>query len=479
MKSLTCLENFGGLVGFKNRNSNSLLQLKLNGSGSGASVPSSPFLGSSLKRVSSRFNNKKLSSKNLKVVAEYDETKQTSKDRWGGLAYDTSDDQQDITRGKGMVDSLFQAPMGTGTHYAVLSSYEYISAGLRQYNFDNTVDGYYISPAFMDKLVVPLIFGIWGGKGQGKSFQCELVFAKMGIKCRKARWNHPMHSQQSDDFFGALRARVYDDEVRKWISGIGVENIGRRLVNSKEGPPKFEQPKMTLNKLLEYGSMLVQEQENVKQVQLSDKYLKEAALGDANDNAIKRGTFYGKAAQQVKVPVPEGCIDPSAENFDPTARSDDGSCIFQIEHVDFSLFANGTSSLDSNPNFQKINLSRGGDCKRKQRESAIGFIGKGDCLNPKRNDRRAKAYTAKSKLSKVGHLIRGLSNFQKVTTCDLQAQSAFVFMCHRLDTDKSWQIAVLLPWTALHLLPKEVVTKGSYKDAGWLGAEEVGAIRSL
>nr|P85086.1 RecName: Full=Ribulose bisphosphate carboxylase/oxygenase activase, chloroplastic; Short=RA; Short=RuBisCO activase [Arachis hypogaea] len=57
-----------------------------------------------------------------------------------GLAYDISDDQQDITRG--MVDSLFQAPMNDGTHYAVMSSYEYISQGLR----------------------VPLILGIWGGK---------------------------------------------------------------------------------------------------------------------------------------------------------------------------------------------------------------------------------------------------------------------------------------------------------------------------
>ena len=27
---------------------------------------------------------------------------------------------------------------------------------------------------------VPLILGIWGPKGQGKSFQCELVFKKMG-----------------------------------------------------------------------------------------------------------------------------------------------------------------------------------------------------------------------------------------------------------------------------------------------------------
>ena len=58
-----------------------------------------------------------------------------------------------------------------------------------------TTEGFYIAPAFLDKLVVhiaknfmtlpkikvPLILGIWGGKGQGKSFQCELAFAKMGI----------------------------------------------------------------------------------------------------------------------------------------------------------------------------------------------------------------------------------------------------------------------------------------------------------
>lgn len=38
----------------------------------------------------------------------------------------------------------------------------------------------------------------------------------------------------------------------------------------------------------------------------------------------------GQAAQQVHVPVPEGCTDRSAKNFDPTARSDDGSCEYQL-----------------------------------------------------------------------------------------------------------------------------------------------------
>lgn len=95
------------------------------------------------------------------------------------------------------------------------------------------------------------------------------------------------------DFFGAIRARVYDDEVRKWVGEVGVEAIGKNLVNSKEGPPSFEQPQMTLEKLLDYGNMLVNEQENVKRVQLADQYLSQAALGDANSDSIKSGNFYG------------------------------------------------------------------------------------------------------------------------------------------------------------------------------------------
>jgi hypothetical protein len=421
--------------------------------GAPASTPTS-FLGKKLKKqvtAAANYHGKTSNANRFKVMAkEEDEGKQTDQDRWRGLAYDISDDQQDIVRGKGIVDSLFQAPMGGGTHEAVLTTFEYLSQGLRTYNMDNTLDGLYIAPAFMDKLVVhlsknfmtlpnikvPLILGIWGGKGQGKSFQCELVFAKMGItpimmsagelesgnagepaklirqryreaadiikkgkmcalfindldagagrmggttqytvnnqmvnatlmniadsptnvqlpgmynkeenprvpiivtgndfstlyaplirdgRMEKFYWAPTREDRigvckgifrsdnvpdddvvkvvdtfpgQSIDFFGALRARVYDDEVRKWVANVGVENIGKRLVNSREGPPTFEKPEMTIDKLLEYGHMLVQEQENVKRVQLADKYLSEAALGEANDDAMKTGTFYSKS----------------------------------------------------------------------------------------------------------------------------------------------------------------------------------------
>lgn len=106
------------------------MQLKFNGSFAGASLPSWAYLSKSLKKI--KISDQRVSFGNFKVYVEYEEQKQTSKDRWGGLAFDTSDDQQDITRGKGMVDTLFQAHMNSGTHYAVLSSYDYLSVGHRQ-----------------------------------------------------------------------------------------------------------------------------------------------------------------------------------------------------------------------------------------------------------------------------------------------------------------------------------------------------------
>ncbi|BBN04368.1 hypothetical protein MPTK1_3g03990 [Marchantia polymorpha subsp. ruderalis] len=411
--------------------------------------PSSSFLGSSLRTAAPSLVQTK---GKASIVCEAEEEKPKKKvDRWAALGYDISDDQQDIARGKGMVDALFQGATGMGTQNAIMNSWDYVSQGQRTFTFDNMMNDYYIAPAFMDKILihicknfmdlpnikVPLILGVWGGKGQGKSFQAELVFAKLGIqpimmsagelesgnagepaKLIRQRYreaadiirkkgkmcclfindldagagrmggttqytvnnqmvnatlmniaDNPTNVQlpgvynkeeiprvpiivtgndfstlyaplirdgrmekfywaptrddrigvcvgifktdnvpkvdivklvdtfpgQSIDFFGALRARVYDDEVRNWIGNVGVENIGKKLVNSKEGPPTFEKPKMTIAKLLEYGNMLVAEQDNVKRVQLADKYMNEAALGDANADAIAQGNFFEDA----------------------------------------------------------------------------------------------------------------------------------------------------------------------------------------
>merc|ERR1712070_257619 len=349
--------------------------------------------------------------------------------RWKGMDEDISDDKQDIARGRDMVDSKFQGGYGMGgTHNAVMSSTDYISQG--QKNLDNlSVDGnnYYISPSFLDKtsvhvaknfmdlpkIKVPLILGVWGGKGQGKTFQSNLIFAKLGIspivmsagelesgnagepaklvrqryreasdivkkgklstlfindldagagrmggatqytvnnqmvnatlmniadnptnvqlpgvyqteeiprvpvvatgndfstlyaplirdgRMEKFYWNPTREDRigvalgifkednatrqdiemlvdqfpgQSIDFFGALRARVYDDVIRQWIDTTSIEGMGALLVNNRN-PVQFPTVSMNSQTLMQYGGMLVQEQDNIKRVQLADSYL--------------------------------------------------------------------------------------------------------------------------------------------------------------------------------------------------------------
>jgi len=362
------------------------------------------------------------------------------KGRWRGLDEDVSDDQQDITRGRNMVDSLYQGSQGMGgTHNAVLNSTEYLAHNKR--SFSNIEDGFYISPEFLDKMTIhvaknfmelpklkiPLILGIWGGKGQGKTFQTELGFKRLGIspivmsagelesgnagepaklvrqryreasdiikkgkmcslfindldagagrlndstqytvnnqmvnatlmniadsptnvqlpgmynteviprvpiictgndfstlyaplirdgRMEKFYWNPTRADRigvcmgifqpdniarndveklvdsfpgQSIDFFGALRARIYDDKVREFVVEHGVENLGKQLVNRREGKVQMDKPLITVSTLMSYGTALVQEQENVKRVQLADSYLKGSELAGLSGSSI-------------------------------------------------------------------------------------------------------------------------------------------------------------------------------------------------
>jgi hypothetical protein len=104
-----------------------------------------------------------------------------------------------ITHGQNsnMIDSLF-----TGDKLGHVS--DIADGSLRNYefrSFNNLVGDYYVAPKFLDAVAlhiaknflsefgcfdrmtrIPLILGIWGGKGQGKSFQTELVFKKLGVE---------------------------------------------------------------------------------------------------------------------------------------------------------------------------------------------------------------------------------------------------------------------------------------------------------
>ncbi|KAB8331548.1 AAA family ATPase [Scytonema tolypothrichoides VB-61278] len=77
---------------------------------------------------------------------------------------------------------------------------------------------------------------------------------------------------QSIDFFSALRARIYDEQIRNFIHEIGIERVSQRVVNSVEGPPQFRKPNFSLSHLIEIGNLMVGEQQQVESSQLVSQY---------------------------------------------------------------------------------------------------------------------------------------------------------------------------------------------------------------
>jgi hypothetical protein len=126
-----------GVVGLRGQMSNSLNGAQgVISSSSGRGVLNSTFLRGNQK-ASSSLGSSLLGLANVqhasRTVCEAKKAGDGDKkeDRWKGLGYDISDDQQDIQRGKGMVDALFQGATGVGTQTPIMSSYDYISTAQR------------------------------------------------------------------------------------------------------------------------------------------------------------------------------------------------------------------------------------------------------------------------------------------------------------------------------------------------------------
>jgi hypothetical protein len=77
---------------------------------------------------------------------------------------------------------------------------------------------------------------------------------------------------QAIDFFGALRSRLFDEQIHQLIQAVGVENISRRLVNSTDRPPEFVRPDFSLPHLMAVGKSLVHDQERLQALRLMDAY---------------------------------------------------------------------------------------------------------------------------------------------------------------------------------------------------------------
>jgi ribulose bisphosphate carboxylase small subunit len=89
--------------------------------------------------------------------------------------------------------------------------------------------------------------------------------------------------QQSIDFFGALRSRVYDEQVRTFIRQTGIERVSSYLVNNPDKTLNLAKAQVTLNRLIELGHEMAQEQGRLVRSQLAQEYV--TGVGQTNAQA--------------------------------------------------------------------------------------------------------------------------------------------------------------------------------------------------
>ncbi len=78
---------------------------------------------------------------------------------------------------------------------------------------------------------------------------------------------------QSVDFFGALRSRVYDEQVRAFIRQVGVDRVSSHLVNNPDKTLSAVRTAVTLDHLITLGSEMVTEQNRLVRSQLAQAYV--------------------------------------------------------------------------------------------------------------------------------------------------------------------------------------------------------------
>ncbi|MEM9246558.1 MAG: ribulose bisphosphate carboxylase small subunit, partial [Cyanobacteria bacterium P01_F01_bin.153] len=86
-------------------------------------------------------------------------------------------------------------------------------------------------------------------------------------------------SEQSVDFFGAIKSRAYDQWVEKWIAEVGLENLSSRLAKAQSGRnstgttlPTPTLPPLTLAEAIAHGEELETEQRKIQELHLVEAY---------------------------------------------------------------------------------------------------------------------------------------------------------------------------------------------------------------
>ena len=99
------------------------------------------------------------------------------------------------------------------------------------------------------------------------------IFEEDGLSQKDIQRLVDTFPSQSIDFFGALRSRVYDEQVREFIHQVGLNKVSVQLVNNPDFTVRFRKSDFGLARLIELGNLIVHEQQRVQNMRLAQEYV--------------------------------------------------------------------------------------------------------------------------------------------------------------------------------------------------------------
>lgn len=193
---------------------------------------------------------------------------------------------------------------------------------------DGRMEKFYWEPSRDDKV------GIVGG-----------IFSEDGLSASEAEKLVDHFPDQSVDFYGALRSRLYDEQVERFIASVGVENVGSQVVNTLK-PPTFNKPDFSLPHLIEQGELIVQEQRRLQEMRLVREY--NQVLRDTPGESFSPPPGTGRNRRH-DAPAPSAetpAAPPSPSPIDPALAQQVNQMVSQgyrigVEYVEPRRFSTG------------------------------------------------------------------------------------------------------------------------------------------
>jgi ribulose bisphosphate carboxylase small subunit len=206
---------------------------------------------------------------------------------------------------------------------------------------DGRMEKFYWEPDRTDR--IGIVAGIFGGEGVTQTDVEKFV---------------DTFPDQAIDFFGAVRSRLYDEQIRHLIQSVGIDKISARIVNSTQAPPEFHQPDFSLPHLIEMGNLLVREQQRIREMHLVQEYYESAQgnrhLGEVNLRELA-ATEPKRETGRTRPYAKDNARDTAKDNRDGVQHNGQGSNQTALETLDSKAASTVNSS---NPAFNPASTQR-------------------------------------------------------------------------------------------------------------------------